>query len=69
MLIKLARYFNVTVDYLIGNESSPTVRGGSPERFTEEEKALVRYYRAIGKVEKNAVFATAEGFFHLCSKK
>ena len=66
MLIKLARYFNVTVDYLIGNEeSSPTMRGGSPETFTEEERTLIRYYRAIGKEAKNAVFATAESFFNM----
>ena len=65
MLIKLARYFNVTVDYLIGNEeSSPNVRGGSPETFTEEERTLIRYYRAIGKEAKMAIFTTAESFFN-----
>ena len=65
-VVKLANFFNVTVDYLIGNEENvSTVRGGSPETFTEEERTLIRYYRAIGKEAKNAVFATAESFFNM----
>lgn len=64
-VVKLANFFNVTVDYLIGNEENVSnVRGGYPETFTEEEKTLIRYYRAIGKEAKMAIFTTAESFFN-----
>lgn len=66
ILFQLSDFFGVSIDYLLGHsESSPAVRGGSPETFTEEERTLIRYYRAIGKEAKNAVFATAESFFNM----
>lgn len=65
ILFQLSDFFGVSIDYLLGrSENSPTVRGGSPETFTEEEKTLVRYYRAIGKEAKMAIFTTAESFFN-----
>lgn len=64
-VIKLANFFNVSVDYLIGNEESfPTVRGERAEPLSEEEQKLVTYYRAIGKEAKMAIYTTAESFFY-----
>lgn len=64
-LTVLANYFNVSVDYLIGNEESfPTVRGERAENLSEEEQKLLTFYRAIGKEAKMAIFTTAESFFN-----
>lgn len=61
----LANYFNVSVDYLIGNEESfPPFSGERAETLSEEEQKLLTYYRAIGKEAKMAIFTTAESFFN-----
>ncbi|MBQ3115464.1 MAG: helix-turn-helix transcriptional regulator [Clostridia bacterium] len=62
-LVKLARIFNVTVDYLIGNtDELGNVAPG--EDLSEEEKKLVLCYRGIGKAERLALMTTAQSFYN-----
>ncbi len=56
ILIQLAEYFNVTVDYLIGKEDFPK-RG---IRMTEEESELLYNYRELTIEERNVVSAMAK---------
>lgn len=62
-LIKLADYFGVSVDYLIGRtgaSSAPFGTAASP--LTEEENELLQYWRLMDNVERRAVLDTAKAF-------
>ena len=52
-LIELAKFFSVSVDYLIGNDNE---YGGvyAGERLSTDEKAVLRYFRALPDVSKTA---------------
>ena len=45
ILLKISRYFNVSVDYLLGNDTpaSPTIT------FTPEEQRIILRYRAVSE--------------------
>ena len=45
MLRRLARYFGVTTDYLLGNETAGA--NGSDKRFTEAEADILMGYREL----------------------
>ena len=46
MLIKIAKYFNVSVDYLLGNDSEQsTTACVSDNLLTEQEKVLLKHFR------------------------
>ena len=48
-LLLIARYFNVSVDYLLGNDT-PTVAPASPlPTFTPEEQRIILRYRAMSE--------------------
>jgi transcriptional regulator with XRE-family HTH domain len=68
VLIRIARLFEVTVDYLVGN-SDELGNVGTTEQFTEEEIDLVRCYRAIGKAERLALITTAKSFYSQIKEK
>lgn len=44
-LKKIADYFNVSVDYLMGNEQKKEPEGEIPFELTEEEYKLLKLYR------------------------
>ena len=48
-LMRIADYFNVPVDYLLGKED------GEPLTLTDEENELVTKYRAAGEETRTAV--------------
>ena len=49
ILLKIARYFNVSVDYLLGNDT-PTAAPTSPSpTFTPEEQRIILRYRAVSE--------------------
>lgn len=50
-LIKLARFFNVTVDYLIGNEEAQIPQFD----YTSDEKTIIEKLRHLNPTVRNAV--------------
>lgn len=48
-LIKIAEYFNVSVDYLLGKESSPTII------LSDEERDIILAYRSQGEEGKKII--------------
>ena len=56
MLIQIARYFNVIVDYLIGNENLPQ----RTICLSMQENELLQNYRKIGDSEKDLLGAMAK---------
>lgn len=51
-LVIIARYFNVTVDYLISNSDS-----------INSENLLLKYFRTLGEKQQNLVIAYAKALF------
>jgi transcriptional regulator with XRE-family HTH domain len=49
MLVKLANLFNVSVDYLLGNDN---IAGGD---FSKDEAALIKKYRSLPNLSKERV--------------
>ena len=65
-LVRLADYFDVSVDYLLGREDETGARvkiEGAPT-MTTEERDLLRYFRSMTAAEKRAVFETAKAFYN-----
>ena len=60
-LIKLADFFCVSIDYLVGHHASTPAPMG--ESLDTEEKELIKYYRGMSNVSKNAIMVTAESFY------
>lgn len=52
-LQKMADYFNVTTDYLLGNEKKPAI--GDDDELSEDEIDLIKRYRAAS-AELKAVY-------------
>ena len=48
-LIKMADYFNVTVDFLIGRTETP------PQETTDKEQCLIREYRSPNATQKDII--------------
>jgi transcriptional regulator with XRE-family HTH domain len=53
-LLKIADYFDVSLDYLVGRSDVQTVAKRAKEEpaLTDHERALIRRYRAISPVEQ-----------------
>lgn len=58
MLVKIAKYFNVSVDYLLGLSPDPSevVHG---EQLSEDESKLLETYRHLGSDEKQILIGKA----------
>ena len=52
VLIKIADYFSVSVDYLIGRTSSPDFAVSS---LTKDEKQIIAKYKTLNKKEKDII--------------
>lgn len=69
-LIKLSKIFDVTVDYLIGNDvdefGSTHSRTVAPigDTLTQDEKDLLKFYRGIGEEDKRSVLRVARSLFN-----
>lgn len=63
-IVKLAQYFEVSTDYLLGLEDDFGVRTAAPmhdtEHYSEEEKRLIEDYRALNYYGKKLVKQTFE---------
>lgn len=69
-LSALSDFFGVTVDYLIGNEEITSF--GQEKRdleLSKEELDLIKFYRAIDKPSKLAIFTTAKSFYNQLPKE
>lgn len=58
-LIKLAKYFNVTADFLLGKENDFGVKdnqGSIQQHYTKDEQALIETYRTLSAGKKKALF-------------
>ena len=66
-LIKLADFFCVTVDYLIGAPVKANANTG--EILDAEEKELIKYWRGMDKPGKNAILVTAQSFYNNAQKQ
>lgn len=63
MLIKLADYFQVSVDYLIGRENE---QGGIiiNDEFNVKERELIGYYRILSAFEQGQLIGVAKTMAH-----
>lgn len=52
ILLKIARYFNVSVDYLLGNDSPASAPVSPVITFTHEEQRVILRYRAMSEEAK-----------------
>ena len=60
-LLRIARHFHVTTDYLLGND--PPLQEGNETYYTHREKELLRKYRAISRENKNLLDALLDSFY------
>lgn len=49
ILLKIARYFNVSVDYLLGNDTPAAAPASLSPTFTPEEQRIILRYRAVSE--------------------
>ena len=49
ILLKIARYFNVSVDYLLGNDTPVAAPASPSPTFTPEEQRIILRYRAMSE--------------------
>lgn len=55
VLIKLADYFETTIDYLVGHVIAPTQDLIEEIELTREEMTLIHDYRQLSKEEKESI--------------
>ena len=64
-LIKLADYFQVSVDYLLGRtDEFDTIQNEKKTEINTDEINLLKYYRGINEVQQRAILRTAESFYN-----
>ncbi len=61
-LLRIARHFHVTTDYLLGND--PPLQEGNETYYTHREKEHLRKYRAIGYENEKHVDALLDSFYN-----
>ena len=57
-LTKLADFFNVSIDYLVGREDdfgNITVSGQSTDQLTKDERELLSCFNELGPFERDAI--------------
>lgn len=65
-LLRIARHFHVTTDYLLGND--PPLQEGNETYYTSREKELLRKYRAISRENKKLLDALLDSFYRSISE-
>lgn len=69
-LVKLTEIFQVDLNYLIGNEEITSFRQEKRDlELSKEELDLIKFYRAIDKPSKLAIFTTAKSFYNQLPKE
>lgn len=60
-LVKIAKTFDVSVDYLVGNSEDDfgAVRLPAQDGLTEDEQQLLRYYRQASAEDKKSIMRIA----------
>lgn len=62
-LIKIANYFNVSIDYLLGRtEIKEMVEHIEPSEFSQEEIKLISKFRSLNEEQKKTVMSVAESY-------
>ncbi len=61
-LIRIADYFNTSVDFVIGHSSIRNNETGSACNLSEAEKFLLENYRTLNEKQKNAVCNIVESY-------
>ena len=64
-ILRIARHFRVTTDYLLGNDPPPQPVNES--YYTSREKELLRKYRAISRENKKLLDALLDSFYRSIS--
>jgi transcriptional regulator with XRE-family HTH domain len=59
-LLKIASYFNVSIDYLLGNEQKEKPATDS-DRLTEEEKKIIDLLRKVPEEDRKMLVGMIEG--------
>ena len=55
ILIRIAEFFNVTIDYLLGTSAERGRYGDNILVSSDNEKALVEAYRSLDEIERSEV--------------
>lgn len=64
LLIKLADYFNVSVDYLIGRtDELGIIQNDNANKLNSDDAKLLKYFHGIDEVQQRAILRTAESFY------
>lgn len=65
-LKSIARFFNVSIDYLLGNDENPKSKSNESAELSKDERQLLSIYRGIPKDKRSStmnIFKTlAESF-------
>ena len=72
-LLKIAQYFNVSTDYLLGNESTQQKRESKKtietEKITEQEKTLLETFRSTTELGRQRIIQSALNIYDEIEKK
>ena len=61
-LVKLADFFDVSIDFLVGRDDMESVQRASASGFSPEELELLKNYALLSDVERRAVQNVINGF-------
>lgn len=65
----LANFFDVSIDYLVGREDDFGNKLSFKDSLTPNEQDLLKFYRGMNDVCKNAILTTARNFYNLPKEK
>ena len=61
VLLKLADYFGVTVDYLLNAEKeNPTAQGDGVDTITEKEVRMLKWFRSLPEEKRRAILISQD---------
>ena len=63
-LSRIADYFHVSIDYLVGRTNCPTLTASSGGEGQLEEEILLCRYRALTEKQKKAVQVVLDSYLH-----
>lgn len=61
VLLKLADYFGVTVDYLLSEQKeNPTAQGDGVDTITEKEVRMLKWFRSLPEEKRRAILISQD---------